>query len=110
MRYRLSSTTSGRADFKFLDDKLTRETFWRVRAEHRQEFGDRFEGFYTVERVNNGNFDSDFEDDLSIRTRRDVESKVNLQKNWDSASFRIFAQFVDSTEEVRKDFFNVRLM
>ena len=55
--------------------------------------------------VNNGNFDSDFEDDLSIRTRRDVESKVNLQKNWDSASFRIFAQFVDSTEEVRKDFF-----
>ncbi len=104
VRYRLSSTTSGRADFKFLDDKLTGETFWRVRAEHRQEFGEKFEGFYTVERVNNGNFDSDFEDELGIRTRRDVESKVNLQKNWDSASFQVFAQFVDSAEEVRKDF------
>jgi LPS-assembly protein len=105
LRYRLSGTTRGTADVKFLDDDLSKETFYRIRAEHYQEFGDKFTGFYQVERVNNLDFDSTFEEDLGVRTRRDVESRVNLQKNWDIASTRFFLQFLDSAEESRDEFF-----
>ncbi len=105
LRYRLSGTTRGTADVKFLDDDLSKETFYRIRAEHQQEFGEKFTGFYQVERVNNLDFDSTFEEDLGIRTRRNVESRVNLQKNWDIASARFFSQFLDSAEESRSEFF-----
>ena len=106
LRYRLSGTTRGTADVKFLDDDLSKETFYRIRAEHQQEFGDKFTGFYQVERVNNLDFDSTFESDLGIRTRRNVESRVNLQKNWNIASARFFLQFLDSAEESRSEFFH----
>ncbi|MFQ5692228.1 MAG: LPS-assembly protein LptD [Nitrospinota bacterium] len=104
-RYRLSRTTWGRADFKYLDDDLTGKTFYRFRAEHRQEFWNQFTGFYRAERVNDLDFDSEFEEEVGVRTRRDVESLVNVQRNWDRASLRFNAQFLDSAEESRKEFF-----
>jgi LPS-assembly protein len=104
-RYRLSRTTNGWVDFKFLDDNLTGEDFYRVRAAHDQEFGDRFRGFYRVERSNNFNFDSTIEEDLETRTRRDVESVVNVQKNWDNSTFQFLSQFIDSTDENVNEFF-----
>lgn len=104
-RYRLSETTEGEMNFKFLDDQLTKETYYRLQAQHRQEFGERFEGFYRAERVNNLNFDQNFEDGLDIRTRRDIESVMNVRKNWETSSFQFVAQFLDSAEEGRKDFF-----
>ncbi len=106
LRYRLSRTTAGIANFQFLDDDLTRETFYRFRAEHRQEFGERFTGFYRAERVNNLDFDTRFEEDLGIRTRREVESLVNVQTNGDQSSLRFVAQFLDSSEETRNEFFH----
>lgn len=104
-RYRLSSTTYGYANTKYLSDNLTKKELWRVRAEHRQEFGEKFEGFYTVELVSNGNFDAKYEDDLEIRTRRDYESRINVQKNWESASFSFLAKSVNSAEEDSNDYF-----
>ncbi|MFQ5912628.1 MAG: LPS-assembly protein LptD [Nitrospinota bacterium] len=105
LRYRLSLTTDGSADFKYLDDDLTEETFFRLRGEHRQEFGEKFRGFYRFEQVNNLDFDTSVEEDLDIRTRRDVESIVDVSKNWPNSSFQARAQFVDSAEETRKDYF-----
>jgi lipopolysaccharide assembly outer membrane protein LptD (OstA) len=98
-RYRLSQTTSGKMNFKYLDDKLTGETSYRFQAEHDQVFGDRFRGFYRVDRSDNFDLENSLSENVETRTRRDVESVVNVQKNWDNSTFQFLSQFIDSTDD-----------
>ena len=97
-RYTPNAVTSGSIIASYIDDKVTRSTFWKVDAVHKQEFPNKFkfDGILDLE----SGFGRNFSDNSSQRTRRNTDSYATLTKTWDNNStLDILTRYRDSSEE-----------
>jgi LPS-assembly protein len=97
-RYTPSQTTRGTFNASYIDDKLTRSTFWKINAIHEQELPYEFE-FDGVLDLESEEFNRNFVDNSSERSRRNSDSHATITKSWDSSTLDILARYRDSTEQ-----------
>lgn len=97
-RYTPSQTTRGTFNASYIDDKLTRSTFWKINATHEQELPYEFE-FNGVLDLESEEFNRNFTDNSSERSRRNSDSHATITKSWDSSTLDILARYRDSTEQ-----------
>jgi LPS-assembly protein len=96
-RYTPNKVTRGAITASYIDDKLTRSTFWKVDASHEQDFsnGFRFDGILELE----SGFGRNFADDSNQRTRRNTDSHATLTKTFDNNStLDLLTRYRDSSE------------
>jgi LPS-assembly protein len=97
-RYAPDADTRGAIVASYIDDKITRSTFWKVDASHKQEFSNGFE-FDGILELESG-FGRNFSDNSSQRTRRNTDSHATLTKTWDNNStLDILTRFRDSSQD-----------
>ena len=97
-RYTPNATTKGSITASYIDDKITRSTFWKVNAIHKQEFANefKFDGILDLE----SGFGRNFSDNSSQRTRRNTDSHATLTKTWDNNhTLDILTRYRDSTQD-----------
>ena len=97
-RYTPNAVTKGSIIASYIDDKVTRSTFWKVDAVHKQEFPNKFkfDGILDLE----SGFGRNFSNNSSQRTRRNTDSHATLTKTWDNNStLDILTRYRDSSED-----------
>jgi len=102
-RYTPNATTKGSITASYIDDKITRSTFWKVDAIHKQEFANefKFDGILDLE----SGFGRNFSDNSSQRTRRNTDSHATLTKTWDNNhTLDILTRYRDSTQDSSTSF------
>ena len=97
-RYKPSSKTFGVFNYSFIEDKVTRSTFWKLDATHQQilPFDFKFDGTLDLE---GKQFNRNFDDSTVERARRNSDSHANITKNWETSSLDILTRFRDSTDQ-----------
>ena len=96
-RYTPSGKTNGMLKGSFVDDNITRETYWKVDATHNQELpmGFKFNGVLDLE---GKEYNKTFTDNINLRNRRISNSFATIRKSWDSSSLEILTRYRDSTD------------
>ena len=98
-RYTPSDTTSGSINAQYIDDRLNRSTFWKIKANHIQELPYEFE-FEGVLDLESQEFNRNFEDSTAARSRRNSDSHATITKTWDNNStLDILTRYRDSSEQ-----------
>jgi len=104
-RYIPSKNTKGNFKAVILDDRSTGGLFYKVDWKHSQVFkyNTRFKGQLDLE--SEDNFSKTFEDNTTLRTRRNTDSFASLEKSWSNSTLDVLVRFRDSTEDARDDTF-----
>jgi LPS-assembly protein len=97
-RYTPSPTTSGSILAEYIDDKLTRSTFWKINAKHEQELPYEFE-FDGVLDLASEEFNRNFVENTEERSRRNSTSTATISKKWDNSTLDILTRYRDSSEQ-----------
>ena len=97
-RYTPNQTTRGSINAQYIDDKITRSTFWKINATHEQQLPNEFE-FDGVLDLESEEFNRNFVDNTSERNRRNSDSYATITKKWDSSTLDILTRYRDSTEQ-----------
>lgn len=97
-RYTPNSHTKGTFNAAFIDDKITKSTFWKVDATHKQTlpFDFKFNGVLDLE---SEEFNRNFTNSTSQRARRNSDSHATITKNWDNHSLDILTRYRDSSQQ-----------
>jgi LPS-assembly protein len=96
-RYTPNATTSGSVRGSFINDRVSRSTFWKINADHRQELPYEFE-FDGILDLESEEFNRNFEDSTAARSRRSSESRATITKTWDNSTLDILTRYRDSTD------------
>jgi len=91
-RYTPSLGTKGALRGKFIDDKMTRETFWKIDATHDQALPEEWQ-FNGVLDLEGQEFNKTFTGDTNLRNRRISNSFATIRKSWDSSSLEILTRY-----------------
>ena len=97
-RYTPTPKTNGMFRGKFIDDKLTRETFWKVDAAANSEElpnGWVFNGILDLE---GQEYNKTFTDDTNLRNRRNSNSFATIRKSWQGNSFEVLTRYRQSVD------------
>ena len=97
-RYTPSIGTNGMFSGKLINDRLTRETFYKVDATYNSEDlpnGWVFNGILDLE---GQEYNKTFTDDTNQRNRRNSNSFATLRKSWESSSFEVLTRHRVSTD------------
>jgi LPS-assembly protein len=97
-RYTPSPATRGSIDASYINDRLTRSTFWKINAFHKQELPDEFE-FEGVLDLESQEFNRNFENNSADRSRRNSDSHATITKSWENSTLDILARYRDSSEQ-----------
>lgn len=96
-RYTPSPNTKGIISGSFIDDKVTRSTFWKIDANHEQELPMEFEFKGTLD-LESAEFNRTFNDNINERARRNTDSFATISKKWETNTLDILTRYRDSTE------------
>jgi LPS-assembly protein len=103
-RYNPRQGTQGNFTGSFIDDKITRETYWKVDAAYDSTDLDHvnpklkgwtFNGILDLE---GQEYNKTFNDNINLRNRRIANSFATIRKSWESNSFEILTRYRDSTD------------
>jgi len=97
-RYTPSKTTSGQINYVFLDDDLTGNSFWKLDAVHRQDLPLGFKLNAKLDQTSNSNYNSTFQNQTELRTRRSSDSFASFFRKWDNQSFDILTRYRESEQ------------
>jgi LPS-assembly protein len=97
-RYTPSATTGGSFSGSFINDRITRSTFWKINANHEQELPYEFE-FDGILDLESEEFNRNFEDSTAARSRRNSDSHATISKTWDNSTLDILTRYRDSSEQ-----------
>jgi LPS-assembly protein len=97
-RYAPNETTVGAIKGSLIDDRITRSTFWKLNANHRQDLALGFK-FVGVLGLQSDKFNQNFEDNTAIRASRNTDSYATTTKDWENSSLEILTRYRDSTEQ-----------
>jgi len=91
-RYTPSLDTRGSFKGRYIQDRLTHETFWKVDATHNQGKPGEwiFNGVLDLE---GQEYNKTFTDDTNLRNRRISNSFATIRKSWDSSSLEILTRY-----------------
>jgi LPS-assembly protein len=92
-RYVLSEEDRGQFNGIFLDDNLTGKPFWKLYGTSQQKLPGEVQGILSLDLVSRDNYDRTFElGDLLLRTRREANSLLSLNRNWDNLAVGLQGQ------------------
>jgi lipopolysaccharide assembly outer membrane protein LptD (OstA) len=91
-RYTPSLGTSGAFTGKYIKDRLTHETFWKVDATHNQVLPEDWQ-FNSILDLEGKEYNKTFTDDTNLRNRRISNSFATIRKSWESSSFEILTRY-----------------
>ena len=96
-RYTPSLGTQGSFSGKFIDDKLTEETYWKVDATHNQALPEKWQ-FNGVLDLEGQEYNKTFTGNTNLRNRRISNSFATIRKSWESSSLEILTRYRMSTD------------
>ena len=97
-RYNPTLTTNGLFTGRYIKDRLTHETFWKLDATYNSDEllkGWVFNGILDLE---GKEYNKTFTDDTNLRNRRISNSFATIRKTWEGSSFEILTRYRISTD------------
>lgn len=104
-RYTPNQNTSGQISAVFLNDKITKEAFWKINGKHKQKFDNGAHLIGKLDVTSDNNFSKTFDDNTEIRTRRSTDSFLAADKAWTNNSLDIMTRLRASTEDDQDETF-----
>jgi LPS-assembly protein len=98
-RYIPSKKTSGEFRGVMLKDRSTGGLFYKVDWRHDQVFKNKARFKAKLDLQSEDNFNKTFEDNTSLRTRRNTDSFATLNKSWTNSTLEVLTRFRDSTQD-----------
>ncbi|MFH0926689.1 MAG: LPS assembly protein LptD [bacterium] len=98
-KYALTGEDRGEIETYYIEDKNTKDARWNITGDLRNNFSDKLLGVASVDIVSDKNFNQDYENDISIRTLRDINSYVYLQRSWDKFNLRLLGNYEESLDQ-----------
>jgi LPS-assembly protein len=97
-RYLPRLGTNGNLTGTLVDDKITKETYWKLDSTYNSD--DLLKGwtFNGVLDLEGKEYNKTFTDDINLRNRRISNSFAALRKSWESHSFEILTRYRNSTD------------
>jgi LPS-assembly protein len=96
-RYTPNDHTKGAFTASYIDDKITKSTFWKVKAKHSQTLPNNFKFNGALDLQKQG-FNRNFSNSTSARAQRNTDSHANITKIWEGSSLDILTRYRDSTQ------------
>ncbi len=96
-RYTPNRHTTGQFKASFIDDQITKSTFWEVQANHRQTLPFDF-NFSGVLDLKSQEFNRNFTNSANGRGERSTDSYATITKVWESSSLDILTRYRNSTQ------------
>ena len=99
-RYMPRVGTTGNLTGSFIDDKITRETFWKLDAKYDSDDLFKEWTFNGVLDLEGKEYNKTFTDNINLRNRRISNSFATIRKSWESSSLEILTRYRISTDRV----------
>ncbi len=101
LEYRYIPSKQTRGEFRgvMLKDRSTGGLFYKIDWKHDQVFKNNARFKAKLDLQSEDNFNKTFEDNTSLRTRRNTDSFASLNKTWTNSTLDILTRFRDSTQD-----------
>jgi len=97
-RYFLSKNSSGNFLGSYLKERDTERELYKINFDHNQLLPYDVQGAVKVDILSGANQDREYEDDTTLRTRRNTDSYLRITKSWLSRSLQILGRKRESVE------------